>query len=412
MEIKELVEKLNTSTESIVKSQEKASAEVKNLGEASAETKSVLEKQVAEQAELKGLFEKMDAELKNIQLKAQKYDVANVQLKSIGQTFVESKSYLDAKASGATNVAVVNMDKKSITSLAASAGTLIRPDRDSNVYQNPNRPIRIRDLIPSIPTSSNAVEFMRENVFTNNAAPQGTVAGLGGGDFVTKAQSELTYELVTKPVRTIAHFFAASRQVLSDAPMLQGLINSRAVYGLDLKSDQQLLLGDGTGQELDGLLVDGDINDIARLPTGTTAAQKPGAMIDHIRKAKTACQLFDYYNMTGLVLNPADWELLETAKATDGHYLMVSMPTTTATETVWRIPVIVTNAMPVNTFLIGDWSMGAVIYDREDVSVRISESHANYFVQNGVAILAEERYTLGIPLPKAFCKGSFLVTGA
>jgi HK97 family phage major capsid protein len=412
MEIKDLVDKLNASTDGILKSQEKAAAEVKELGEASAETKNLLAKQIEAQKELKELFEKMDNALKDMQLKAKKYDEQTPQLKSLGQTFVESKSYLDASANGARNVQPVDMDKKAITSLAASAGVLIRPDRDPTVYQNPNRPIRIRDLIPTVPTSSNAVEFMRENVFTNNAGPQGTVAGLGASEFVAKNESNITYELVTKPVRTIAHWIPASRQVLSDAPMLQGLINQRLVYGLDLKSDQQLLLGDGTGQELDGLLVDGDINDILRLPAGTTAAQKPGAMIDHIRKAKTACQLQEYYNMTGLVLNPTDWELLETAKATDGHYLMVSMPTTTAVETVWRIPVIVTNAMPVNTFLIGDWSMGATIYDREDISVRVSESHADYFIKNGVAILGEERYTLAIPLPKAFCKGSFLVTGA
>jgi HK97 family phage major capsid protein len=72
----------------------------------------------------------------------------------------------------------------------------------------------------------------------------------------------------------------------------------------------------------------------------------------------------------------------------------------------------VTNAMPASTFLIGDWNMGAVLYDREDVSVRVSESHADYFIKNGVAVLAEERYTLAIPLPNAFCKGAFTVASA
>tara|TARA_R110000772_G_scaffold226164_1_gene336840 strand:- start:36 stop:1271 length:1236 start_codon:yes stop_codon:yes gene_type:complete len=409
MEIKDLVEQLNISTTSIMDAQKKASDEVKTLGEASAETKLVIEKHTAEQVELKELFNALDTELKSMQVKAQKYDVANVQRKTLGELFTTSTAYAHAKDSGATSVSVVKMEKKDITALAASAGALIRPDRDQTVYQNPNRPIRIRDLIPTVPTASNAVEFMRELVFTNNAAPQGTVAGLGGGEFVAKAKSEITYELVTKPIRTIAHWFAASRQVLSDAPMLQGLLNGRLVYGLDLKSDQQLLQGDGTGQELDGILVDAAINNVGQLAAGTAAADVPAAMIDHIRAAVTQCQLFEYYNMTGLVLNPVDWQILETAKATDGHYLMVSMPTDTATQTVWRIPVVITNAMPANQFLIGDWTMGAVIYDREDISVRISESHASYFVENGVAILGEERYTLAIPLPKAFCKGLFTV---
>jgi HK97 family phage major capsid protein len=410
MEIKDLVDKLNASTTSIMDAQKLASDEVKSLGEASVETKAIIEKHTAEQVELKDLFNKLDTELKSMQLKAKKYDIDNVQRKTLGELFTSSTAYTHAKDSGATSVAVVKMEKKDITALAASAGALIRPDRDNTVYQNPNRPIRIRDLIPTVPTASNAVEFMRELVFTNNAAPQGTVAGIGGGELVAKIKSEITYELVTKPIRTIAHWFAASRQVLSDAPMLQGLLNGRLVYGLDLKSDQQLLQGDGTGQELDGILVDTDINDAGQLPAGTAAADIPAAMIDHIRSAVTKCQLFEYYNMTGLVLNPVDWQILETAKATDGHYLMVSMPTDTATQTVWRIPVVISNAMPADNFLIGDWTMGAVIYDREDISVRVSESHASYFVQNGVAILGEERYTLAIPLPKAFCKGLFTVT--
>lgn len=409
MEIKELVEKLNKSTESITQFQAKVMAEAKELGDVTQETKSALETQVAAHSELKAMFEKLDTELKNMQIKAQKYDVQNVERKSLGQAFVESKNYTDASASGARSVQAVSMDKKDITALAASAGALVRPDRDMTVYQNPNRPIRIRDLIPTVPTSSNAVEFMRELVFTNNAAPQGTSAALGGGELVAKAKSEITYELVTKPVRTIAHHIIGSRQVLSDAPMLQGLINGRLVYGLDLESDDQLLNGDGLQQNLDGLMVDAAINDVGELPVGTAAADIPAAMIDHIRGAVTACQLFEYYNMNGLVLNPVDWQTLETAKATDGHYLMVSMPTDTATQTVWRIPVVVTNAITAGTFLIGDWTLGAVIYDRENVSVRVSESHNNLFVENGVAILAEERYTLAIPLPKAFAKGSFAV---
>ena len=409
MEIKELVEKLNDSTKNIATFQAKVLSESKELGDVTQETKAKLETQVAAHGELKELFNALDTELKSMQVKAQGYDVANVQRKTLGELFTSSAAYAHAKDSGATSVPVVNMEKKDITALAASAGALVRPDRDPTVYQNPNRPIRIRDLIPTVPTASNAVEFMRELAFTNNAAPQGTVAGIGSGELVAKAKSEITYELVTKPVRTIAHWFAASRQVLSDAPMLQGLLNGRLVYGLDLKSDQQLLQGDGTGQELDGILVDADINDVGQLAAGTATADIPAAMIDHIRAAVTACQLFEYYNMTGLVLNPVDWQKLETAKATDGHYLMVAMPTDTATQTVWRIPVVISNAMPVNNFLIGDWTMGAVIYDRENVSVRVTESHGTMFVENGVAILGEERYTLAIPLPKAFCKGLFTV---
>ena len=132
-------------------------------------------------------------------------------------------------------------------------------------------------------------------------------------------------------------------------------------------------------------------------------------MIDHIRSAVTTCQTNEYYNMTGIVLNPVDWEALETAKATDGHYLMIQFPSEGASERIWRMPVVVTNAMPADNFILGDWTMGAKIYDRESVEVRVSESHADYFVKNGVAVLAEERYVLGIQRPKAFCTGLFTI---
>jgi HK97 family phage major capsid protein len=131
-------------------------------------------------------------------------------------------------------------------------------------------------------------------------------------------------------------------------------------------------------------------------------------MLDHIRAAVTRCQTFEFYNINGLVINPADWGTLETAKGSDGHYIWVSVPNG-GEPRLWRVPVVVSNAMTVGNFLLGDWTMGATIYDREQMDIRVSESHADFFVRNGVAILAEERYGFGIELPKAFCKGQFTV---
>ena len=405
MDLKDLAEKLNTASTEIKNANEAQAKEIKELGAASAETKSALEKSQAEFAELKGLFEKADEKLKELELKGQRPNGGAMEVKSLGEAFTESEVGMSLKSDQGLGRKVV-IEKKDITSGAASAGALIRPDRDSRVFQNPNRPMRIRDLIPTVPTSSNAVEVMRENVFTNNAEPQ-------AGELATKAKSEITYELLTYPVRTIAHYVHASKQVLSDAPMLQSLINGRLTYGLDLESDDQLLLGDGTGQNLTGVLVDSDISDIGEIANGTTDAELPAAMIDHIRSAVTTCQTFDYYNMNGLVMNPVDFATLETAKATDGHYILVPFAATNSQTTqIWRVPVVITNAMPVGQFLIGDWTMGAVVYDRESVSVAVAEQHGTNFIENAVTIRGEERYSLAIPLPKAFCKGQFTVAAA
>ena len=402
MELKELAEKLNTASTEIKNAQETHAKELKELGEASAETKSRLETSEKNFAELKELFEKADSKLKELELKGQRPNGGAEEAKSLGEMFTSSEVGVMLKSEQGLG-RKVEIEKKDITSGASSAGALVRPDRDSRVFQNPNRQLRIRDLIPTVPTSSNAVEVMRENVFTNNAAPQ-------AGELAAKAKSEITYELLTYPVRTIAHYVHASRQVLSDAPMLQSLINNRLTYGLDLESDDQLLLGDGTGQNLTGILVDAGVTDIGEIANGTTDAELPAAMIDHIRAAVTACQVNEYYNINGLVMNPTDFATLETAKATDGHYILVPFAATNSqTTTIWRVPVVITNAIPVGQFILGDWQMGAVIYDRESVSVAVSEQHSDNFTKNAVTIRGEERFTLAIPLPKAFAKGSFAV---
>ena len=405
MELEAIKSHLDTVKSEIKSAVEKRDAEVKQYGEATEQTRKALTAATERLDSIKSDFDRMDARVIEMEKAAQRQFAGQQESKSIGSQFVESAAYKNAGARGTDAVRV----NKAISSLAASGGALVNPMRRADVVVGAERRTFIRDLLTHIPTTSNAVEVMRENVFTNNAAPQqpsSASTAIGAGDFQAKPESNITYELVTVPVRTMAHWVAASRQVLTDAPMLQRLIDAKLMYGLNLLSDTQLLYGAGTNQSLTGLMVDSGVSDIGEIATGTTTAQLPGAMLDHIRAAITENQTNEYYNINGLVLNPVDWATLETAKGTDGHYIWVSVPNG-GEQRLWRVPVIVSNAMTAGDFLLGDWTMGATIYDREQMDVRVSESHSDYFVKNGVAVLAEERYGFGIELPKAFTKGSF-----
>jgi len=200
----------------------------------------------------------------------------------------------------------------------------------------------------------------------------------------------------------------ASRQILADAPRLRAFIDGRLSYGLDLEMDAQIAYGSGTGQDFTGLFVDSDIPDIGEIAEGTTEANLPGAMINHVRKALTQLQLNNYNSATGVLLNPEDWEAIETARGDDGHYIW-AMVATGAQQMMWRVPVVSTNAVTKDDFILGDFRMGATTYLRENSSIRVSESHGTVFVENGVVILAEERAAFGIELPRAFAKGQFTV---
>ena len=410
MELSELKQHLDTVKTEIKSAVAARDAEVKQYGEATEATRKALTAATERLDSIKSDMDKIDLRVIEMEKAAQRRFGGASEIKSIGQQFIESDVFKHRRSTG-TDAHYVS---KAISGLAASAGALVNADRRPDVVIAAQRPTFIRSLLPTVPTQAGAVEVMRENVFTNNAAlqaPSSPSTALGAGEWQAKAQSEITYELVTVPIRTMAHWIAASRQVLSDAPMLQRLIDSKLMYGLDLLSDSQLLFGDGTNQNLTGLMVDSGVSTVGEIAAGTTAADLPGAMLDHIRKAITKCQTYNHYNVNGLVLNPEDWGTLETAKGSDGHYIWVSVPNGGESR-LWRVPVIVSNAMTKSDFLLGDWSMGATIYDREQMSVRVSESHSDYFVKNGVAILAEERYGFGIELPKAFTKGSFDIASA
>lgn len=410
MEIEAIKSHLDTVKSEIKSAVEKRDAEVKQYGEATEQTRKALTAATERLDSIKHDMDRMDARVVEMEKAAQRQFAGAAEFKSYGQQFVESDAFKNARSNG-TNAHRV---QKTISGLAASAGALVRPDRRADVVVGAERPRFIRELLQAIPTSSNAVEVMRENVFTNNAAvqaPSSANTAIGAGEWQTKGQSNITYELVTVPIRTMAHWVPASRQVLSDAPMLQRLIDAKLMYGLNLLADSQLLYGNGLNQNLTGLMVDSDVSDVGEIATGTSAADLPGAMLDHIRAAITECQTNDYYNVNGIVLNPVDWGTLETAKGSDGHYIWVTVPNGGESR-LWRVPVIVSNAMTAGDFLLGDWTMGATIYDREQMDIRVSESHSDYFVKNGVAILAEERYGFGIELPKAFTKGSFAVASA
>lgn len=368
------------------------SAQIQKHGETTASTAAAIEKADAQYLEIKQA-------LAELEKKAARPGFAQqAERKSLGHAFVESAEF---KGVSQSNPNSGQFEMKDITGGSASAGALVPEFRNPNVFANPDRPLHIRQLVNNAPCAGDAVVIMREKDFTNNAGPQ-------NGQLTLKPKSDVTFETLTLPVQTMAHHFVASRQILADAPRLAAMINQRSVYGLNLNMDAQLLYGDGQDGNLTGLMTTAGLNTVGQLAAGTTGDAIARAMLDHLRKAVTKCQMSEFYNVNGVVINPQDWELLELAKGSDGQYIWVNV-NNGGQERLWRVPVITSNAIAKGDFIMGDWSMGATLYQREGITVRTSESHADLFVKNGVVVLAEERAAFGVELPKAFTKGSFTV---
>lgn len=280
--------------------------------------------------------------------------------------------------------------KTTITTDAGSGGDLGTPYRDG-LAQLPRRVPRVRDLLPVVRVTGGSVEYPRQTTRTNAAAPVAEAA--------LKPESAYGFELVTTPLRVIAHWVPASRQILDDAPQLMGLIDSELRYGLALKEDDQLLTGDGTGQNLNGLIPQATAYSAPFDPGGTES------MVDIVALGILQTALADL-PADGVVMHPSDWMRIRLLKDGDGKYILGD-PGANVEPRLFGLPVVETTAMTVDKFLVGSFRAAATLYDRWDARVEVSTEHSDFFTRNLVAVLAEERIGLAVKRPLALVFGDF-----
>jgi HK97 family phage major capsid protein len=273
------------------------------------------------------------------------------------------------------------------TDAAGSVGALVQPQRVAGT-ELPQRRMTVRALLAQGNTNSNSIEYDKEKVFTNSAAPVAEGA--------SKPQSELQFEDATAPVRTIAHWMRASVQILADAPGLRSIIDQRLRYGLAYAEEVQLLTGSGSGQNLSGLVT----NATAYAAPGSLTASTP---VDVIRLMILQVALAEY-PANGIVMNPIDMAAIEMSKDTAGGYL-IGDPQGTIQKRLWGLPVVETQAIGVDKSLVGAFNLAAQIFDRQDATVEVSTEDQDNFIKNKVTIRAEERLALAIYRPAAIVYG-------
>jgi HK97 family phage major capsid protein len=259
------------------------------------------------------------------------------------------------------------------------------------------RELRIRDLLTVLPTSDKTIEYVKESGFTNAASPQ--VEGSA------KSESSITFTSAEVTVRTIAHWSQMSRQVMDDEPQLREYIDGRMRYGLALEEEEQILAGDGTGENLDGIIENSTAYDTALTVSGDTP-------IDMILNAATQLRLANAPH-EGTVLNPVDWGLILKQKTEEGAVnrgmYVYGNPGQApfAVTTLRGRPGVVTTAITAGNFLVGAFRMFARLFDRQQATVDMSTEHSDFFIKNLVAVRAEERIAVAVIREEGFVYGSF-----
>lgn len=372
---------------------EKQSGEIKANGETATATAKAIEALDKKHADI-------EQQIAEMQAKANKHSfgAGQEEVKSIGQLATEGETFARIQKHEKVFLDGGSFHRKALSSSYNNA--VGQNMRVPGIFTSPaDRPVHIRDLMRVVPTESSAIEFVADYAgFTNSAASQWN-SDISKADGGTKAESELTTELKTNSVVTIAHYLNASRQVLEDQAMLRGYIDGRLTYGVKLVEDTQILNGAGTNGTLTGIMNTTGIGNVGDRATSSVT------YIDHIRSAITTARLA-HFPVDGILLHPTDFATIETSKGTDGHYVLMNV-VQNGVASLWRVPVVESDAMTQGTFLVGNFAMGATLYERNQAGVRVSESHDTNFIKNIVTILGEERVALTVELPGAFCKGSF-----
>ena len=393
----EINPKLEALANAVTAYREQGEKEIKAAGEMSKETAAGVKKLEEELTGLKVVVEKMQTPAGTL---------APAGAKSMGQQFIESKAYADMLASGAQKslpVAIKGMETKDIVASRIAepvVGVPVDPHRVPGVIMDPWPEARVVELISQSPTTSNAIEYVKAT-YTRAAKP---VKESITSAIVSKPQAKLAFSLASETVKTIPVWIPASRQILADAPALQSLINNQLTMDVNLKVEEQVLFGTGVDPELHGIVPQAEAYDTTL--TGRLGLSASNVTrIDHLRASILQVRQ-SLYTATAIVLNPLDWAAIELTKDTTGGYIWVSV-TDGGVARMWRLPVVTSTLIEEKQFLTGAFALGATLYNREAPTIRISDSHSDFFTSNLVAILCELRCALTVTRPPCFVTGTF-----
>lgn len=284
-----------------------------------------------------------------------------------------------------------------------SAGALLRPDYRGMLDPFYQRPLTLRDIVAGGTTSTDTIEYVRLVSVTNNAAPvaEATSSAVIDGTDVTpvmggvKPESGMEFEKDSTTVKTIAHWIPATKRALADASQVRTLIDQFLRYGLEEELEDQILAGNGVGENFLGLAN----------TSGVQTQSAPGSGQDNFditRMARRKVRIGGRARPSAYVMNPIDWEKFELMRDGNDRFY-AGGPFNMATPSLWGLPVVESEVIPAGTAWVGDWKQ-AVLYDREQAGIQVTDAHADFFIRNLVAILAEMRAAFAVLRPSAFVK--------
>ncbi len=270
-----------------------------------------------------------------------------------------------------------------------TTGEVVPPTRVPGVVWDPANPVRIRSLMSVGTTNSNLIRFPRETGGEGGAA---MVAEAG-----TKPQIDKDIATVDRAIRKLAAYARVPEEMMDDIEFLQSYLSTRMIDDLKDLEDTQLLTGDNTGNNIEGLVTAG----VTYVDAFTLAS---ATEFDLLRFAVQQIAV-KHYRATGILLHPTRLAKMSILKDTQNRYLLDSIYTGIGPN-IGGIPIIENTAIAEDSFLVGDFRRGAQLWDRMSANIRFYDQDQDNAIKNMITIVVEERICNTIYRPNAFVKST------
>jgi HK97 family phage major capsid protein len=388
MELKEQVEAgLAKISEQIADVEAKQAEEIKNIGSTHEETA----------AQMKGLLERADQlkeRLDTLEKAGNRKETTSFKGELSSQIAEHQSELRELKNNGRSFRMELKVANDPMTTGNTFTNEVIESDRLPGVFFDPDRATHVRQFLSQAATTSDNVRYVRETAYTDGTDVQTEGSAKGISDFSLQAYDA--------PVRTIASYIRVSRQMLDDTAFLTSYINQRLPKKLFVDEDDQILYGDGTGENLEG------ITEVAQAYADNASMSIVSRFDALVNAISIARQGNGEYQASAIMLNPEDFYIMLVEKDSENRYYFPdAVRFGGQPPRIAGVPVITNTAVTADDFIVGDFNLGATLALREGVSLQFFEQDQDNVTKNLVTVRVEERLALPIHNPNAFVYGDF-----
>lgn len=303
--------------------------------------------------------------------------------RSFGQLAVDTKGFMEATREQRNFKIEVDVDLKTL--LQTSAGWQPRTGNGDRLVEKIVRPVQLLDRIPTDTTDLFEIPFMLETTRTQ-AAAETAEAG-------TYAEDAFVYARQVAAVRKIGSQIPVTDEQLQDVGSMRSLLDNRLRFGLEARLDQQILVGDGTPPNIQGIFTVSGIQ---------TQAKAADSAANAIFKAMTLVRITGRAIPDLIVMHGTDWQNVRIAQYANGDYPF-GPPTLAGADSMWGLPVVQSEALTAGNAVVGAFSTYTQLLYKKGVEVQVGFINTQ-FIEGKATLRADLRAAFVIYRGLAFAK--------